>query len=139
MNQFWQKFKHRNVAKVAAAYAALSWVLLQAQEAVLPTIGAPVWVQQTVLFLLLVGFPIACVIAWASDVGSDEPLEEESESLKRFENRPSKLNGKTIALGTAMMAVIALFAFYVSPYVFDFDPRRNEATIVSETALTKVL
>ena len=34
MNQFWQKFKHRNVAKVAAAYAALSWVLLQAQEAV---------------------------------------------------------------------------------------------------------
>ena len=134
MNQFWQKFKHRNVAKVAAAYAGLSWVLLQAQEAVLPTIGAPVWAQQTVLFLLLVGFPIACVIAWASDVSSDGPLEEGSESLKRVENRPSKLNGKTIALGTSMMAVIALFAFYVSPYVFDFEPRRNETTIVSETA-----
>ena len=33
MNEFWQKFKHRNVAKVAAAYAALSWFLLQAQHA----------------------------------------------------------------------------------------------------------
>ena len=138
MNQFWQKFKHRNVAKVAAAYAGLSWVLLQAQEAVLPTIGAPVWAQQTVLFLLLVGFPIACVIAWASDVSSDGPIEEESESLKRVENRSSKLNGKTIALGTSMMAIIGLFAFYVSPYVFDFEPRRNETTIVSETDTSRL-
>ena len=64
MNQFWLKIKHGNTAKVAAAYAAVSWVLLQAQEAILPTIGAPVWVAQTILFLMLVGFPIACVIAW---------------------------------------------------------------------------
>ena len=65
MNEFWKKFKHRNVAKIAAAYAALSWILLQAQEAILPTIGAPTWVAQSILFLMLVGFPIACVIAWA--------------------------------------------------------------------------
>ena len=35
VNDFWQRIKHGNVAKVAAAYAALSWILLQAQEAVL--------------------------------------------------------------------------------------------------------
>jgi hypothetical protein len=74
VNHFWLKIKHGNTAKVAAAYAAVSWVLLQAQEAILPTIGAPVWVAQTILFLMLVGFPIACVIAWASDANSNIEL-----------------------------------------------------------------
>ena len=78
VNDFWQRIKHGNVAKVAAAYAALSWILLQAQEAVLPTIGAPIWVQQTVLFLLLVGFPVACLIAWASDLKSAQTRPEEA-------------------------------------------------------------
>ena len=63
MREFWKSFKHRNVAKVATVYAALSWFVLQAQEAILPTIGAPIWVAQTLLFLMLVGFLIACVIA----------------------------------------------------------------------------
>ena len=40
MNEFWQKFKHRN-EEVAAAYAALS-DFLQAQQAILPTIGTSV-------------------------------------------------------------------------------------------------
>ena len=94
MNEFWKKFKHRNVAKVAAAYAALSWFLLQAQEAILPTIGAPTWVEQSILFLMLVGFPIACVIAWASDVNSkDDHFEEpEGKKAKIKPNSPQVLN-----------------------------------------------
>ena len=85
MNDFWKKFKHRNVAKVATVYAALSWFLLQAQEAILPTIGAPTWVAQSILFLMLVGFPIACVIAWASDVNSkDDDLKNQKIKAQRL-------------------------------------------------------
>ena len=125
MNQFWLKIKHGNTAKVAAAYAAVSWVLLQAQEAILPTIGAPVWVAQTILFLMLVGFPIACVIAWASDANSNIELtmsQPESASLTAF--TLSKDQGKkSLWLGLPIILLIALFAFYISPYVFDFEPR----------------
>ena len=128
MNEFWKKFKHRNVAKIAAAYAALSWILLQAQEAILPTIGAPTWVAQSILFLMLVGFPIACVIAWASDVNSKDDNFEEPED-KNTKIRPnSPLTKKTFLLtGLPIVALIGLFAFYISPYIFDFKPdNRNQ-------------
>ena len=77
MGEFWKSFKHRNVAKVATVYAALSWFVLQAQEAILPTIGAPMWGSTNAPILMIVGFPMACVIAWATDVNSpnyDFPL-----------------------------------------------------------------
>jgi len=121
VNDFWQRIKHGNVAKVAAAYAALSWILLQAQEAVLPTIGAPIWVQQTVLFLLLVGFPIACLIAWASDLQSAQTRSEEtSVQIASTVTETNPIRKTLVLTGLPVLALIALFAFYISPYVFDF-------------------
>ncbi|MAD67671.1 MAG: hypothetical protein CMK24_09355 [Porticoccaceae bacterium] len=133
MNDYWQKWKHRNVAKVAAAYAALSWFLLQAQEAILPTIGAPIWVAQTLLFLMLVGFPIACVIAWASDVNSQiERAESQSETESSRDLPLAKHQAKrSLWLGLPIVLVIALFAFYISPYVFDFAPRAQRTELTS--------
>lgn len=133
MNEFWQKFKHRNVAKVAAAYAALSWFLLQAQQAILPTIGAPVWVQQTILFLMLVGFPIACVIAWASDVNSQIDRAESQSETPSSRDLPLAEHQarRSLWLGIPIVLVIALFAFYISPYVFDFAPREQRTELIS--------
>jgi Tol biopolymer transport system component len=141
VNQFWLKIKHGNTAKVAAAYAAVSWVLLQAQEAILPTIGAPVWVAQTILFLMLVGFPIACVIAWASDANSNiEFTSIQPESASPAAPTLAKGQGKkSLWLGLPVILLIALFAFYISPYVFDFEPRpqRNELAIAGSAAIGK--
>ena len=138
MNKFWEKFKHRNVAKVAAAYAAISWFLLQAQEAVLPTIGAPMWVQQTVLFLMLIGFPIACVIAWASDSDSKEIDKGGTAYPHDAEQTSSGVKLKKMILGTSMMAIIALFAFYVSPYVFDSEQMTRGSTSLGGDAKSQL-
>ena len=46
MNVIWDKIKHSNAVKVATAYGVVCWILLQVQDAVLPTIGAPLWVAQ---------------------------------------------------------------------------------------------
>ncbi len=121
MGEFWKSFKHRNVAKVATVYAALSWFVLQAQEAILPTIGAPIWVAQTLLFLMLVGFPIACVIAWASDVNSPNKDAYQAGSEIASEDYHSLPKRNVILIGLATIALIALFAFYISPYVFEFS------------------
>jgi Tol biopolymer transport system component len=139
VNHFWLKIKHGNTAKVAAAYAAVSWVLLQAQEAILPTIGAPVWVAQTILFLMLVGFPIACVIAWASDANSNIELtsiQPESASPAAATLAKGQWR-KSLWLGLPVVLLIALFAFYISPYVFDFEPRpqRTEMPIVGSATI----
>ena len=135
MNNFWKKFKHRNVAKVAVAYAALSWFLLQAQEAILPTIGAPTWVAQTILFLMLIGFPIACVIAWASDVNAKYENLSEIEEKERKDLPQAPLSNRTLLLvGLPIICLIALFAFYISPYIFDFEPESQRQTTASTPA-----
>ena len=53
-----EKFKHRNIAKVATAYAVVGWLMLQLIEIILPTFNAPQWIAQTIIFAVIMGFPI---------------------------------------------------------------------------------
>ena len=123
MNGLWDKIKNSNVVKVATAYGVVCWILLQVQDAILPTIGAPIWVAQIILFLILIGFPIACLIAWASDLTSNK-LNTKGDS------RPTNdLPKRTILIGSLFsIAIVGLFAFYVSPFIFDYEPKRNHSS-----------
>jgi len=62
------ELRRRNVFKVGAAYAIVAWLLLQISDVVLPTFEAPLWVAQTITFVLAIGFPLALVLAWAIDL-----------------------------------------------------------------------
>ncbi|MDJ0939510.1 MAG: hypothetical protein QNJ00_07075 [Woeseiaceae bacterium] len=54
----------RNVLRVAIAYAAIAWLILQIAETVLPIIDAPEYLLRWLLLLLAVGFPIAILVSW---------------------------------------------------------------------------
>jgi hypothetical protein len=62
------ELKRRNVIRVAIAYAVVAWLLLQVADVVLNNIEAPAWVFQAILLLLVIGFPLALVFAWAFEV-----------------------------------------------------------------------
>ena len=64
-NNFFSELKKRNVYKIAIAYAVIGWLIMEMGSIVLPTIKAPEWVMQVIIFLLIIGFPIAMVLAWA--------------------------------------------------------------------------
>ena len=68
MSNLFQELKRRNVFRVAIAYAAIAWLILQISDIVLENIGAPAWVMQTLMFLLAIGFPIAVLFAWAYEM-----------------------------------------------------------------------
>ena len=122
MNSFWDKIKNSNVVKVATAYGVVCWILLQVQDAILPTIGAPIWVAQIILFLILIGFPIACLIAWASEVNSND----RNSALINDESLVTPVKNNNIyIIGGMSFIIIALFAFYASPFIFDYEPKRN--------------
>ena len=120
MNSFWDRIKHKNVVKVATAYGIVCWILLQIQDAVLPTIGAPLWVAQIILFIILIGFPIACLIAWASE-SSDNNIGEYTDTEAIISSKKDMPISKTslIFISLVSLSVIGLFAFYVSPYIFE--------------------
>ena len=54
MRTLWERFKHRNIAKIATAYAVVGWIMLQVIEIVLPTFNAPQWIAQTIIFVVMV-------------------------------------------------------------------------------------
>jgi adenylate cyclase len=71
MNNLFSELRRRNVFRVAGLYAVVGWLLIQIAVAVLPTFGAPAWVAKTFLALVLAGFPIALIFAWAFELTPD--------------------------------------------------------------------
>lgn len=65
---FWGELKRRNVFKVAVAYVVVAWLVIQVADIVLPTFEAPPWIMQVLIFLLVLGLPVAVVLAWAFEL-----------------------------------------------------------------------
>ena len=64
---FWHELKRRHVYRVAVAYVVVGWLLIQVVTQVFPVFHLPDWIDQTVVLLILMGFPIVLVLAWAFD------------------------------------------------------------------------
>src|SRR3954462_670968 len=77
MSSFFAELQRRNVYKVAAAYAVVGWLLVQIATQVFPFFEIPNWAVRLVVLVIILGFPIALVIAWA--------FELTPEGLKRTE------------------------------------------------------
>ena len=74
---FFSELKRRNVYKVAIAYAVTGWALAEGASQIFPVFDIPNWVVRLVVLVIVLGFPIALVIAWA--------FELTPEGLKRTE------------------------------------------------------
>src|SRR2546422_2578892 len=77
LRNFFAELKRRNVYKVAIAYAVVAWLLMQIATQVFPFLEIPNWAIRLVIMLIVIGFPIALIIAWA--------FELTPEGLKRTE------------------------------------------------------
>src|SRR6478752_6615302 len=68
---FFGELKRRNVYKVGVAYAVIAWLLMQVASQIFPFFEIPNWIVRLVILLLIIGFPIALIIAWAFEVTSE--------------------------------------------------------------------
>ena len=65
---FFAELQRRNVYKVAVAYGVVSWLLIQVATQVFPFFEIPTWAIRMVVVVLLLGFPVALVLAWAYEL-----------------------------------------------------------------------
>jgi len=65
---FFAELRRLNVYKVAIAYAIVAWLLMQVATQVFPFLEIPNWAIWLVIMLIVIGFPIALVIAWAFEL-----------------------------------------------------------------------
>jgi hypothetical protein len=75
------ELKRRKVIRVAVVYAATAFAVLQAADIMLPQMNVPEWAMGLLVALVVFGFPIALVLAWA--------LELTPGGLKRTESAPA--------------------------------------------------
>jgi hypothetical protein len=88
------ELKRRNVFRVGAAYGIVGWLLVDIASVLLPTFGAPEWVMRVVSFLVILGFPLAVILAWAFEL-TPEGIKRETdvnpaESITHSTGRNSK-------------------------------------------------
>jgi TolB-like protein/Tfp pilus assembly protein PilF len=106
---FVAELKRRNVYKVAVAYAVVSWLLIQIATQVFPFFDIPNSAVRVVVLLLVLGFPVALVLAWAFEI-TPEGIKRESEiapheSITRHTGR--KLIRITVAVAVAASGMLA--------------------------------
>ncbi|PHS76930.1 MAG: hypothetical protein COB56_05325 [Robiginitomaculum sp.] len=94
MNKLFSELKRRNVFRVAGLYAVVGWLLMQAAALFENSMHLPPWFDSVVTAALLLGFPIAVLLAWA--------FETTPEGVKRTET----LDGETASTGRKMDGLI---------------------------------
>jgi TolB-like protein/Tfp pilus assembly protein PilF len=68
MSGFFEEVKRRKVYRAAVAYVVVAGGIIQLASAVFPAWEMPAWALRLVIILLLIGFPISLILAWALDV-----------------------------------------------------------------------
>lgn len=68
VRRYYEELKRRKVFRVALVYAGVAWVLIQVAVATFPHLNLPSWAVTFVIVLLMLGFPVAIVLAWAFDI-----------------------------------------------------------------------
>ena len=110
---FLSELKRRNVYKVAAAYAVISWLLIQIATQVFPFFEIPNWAVRLVVILLILGFPVALVCSWLFEITTKGIMRESEvephESITKHTGR--KIVGLTIVVAIAAAGLLAYQLF----------------------------
>ena len=69
VSSIWSELKRRRVIRVIVLYAVAGWIVIEVASTVLPNLNLPEWTVTLVTALVVLGFIIAIVLAWAFDIG----------------------------------------------------------------------
>ncbi len=117
---FLTELKRRKVYRVAVAYAIVAWLLIQAASILFPTFEAPLWVMKVFVTAVILGFPVALILAWAFEL-TPEGIRRAEEVAPRESRAPEPGRKWTAIIVAAAVLAAALLAF-------QFTRSRSSAT-----------
>jgi TolB-like protein/Tfp pilus assembly protein PilF len=107
MASVWGELKRRNVVRVAVAYAIAAWLLIEITATTFPILKLPDWSVTLVTVLVLIGFPLALILAWAFEL-TPEGIKKEKD-VDRSESITHVTGRK---LDFAIIGVLAITVVY---------------------------
>ena len=121
---FFSELKRRNVYKVAVAYIVGGWALSQGIAQVFPVFDVPNWAIRLVVLLIIIGLPVALVLAWAFEVTP--------EGIKRTQAADAagqRSRGSAWIYVVLIGAALSVGLFFAGRYSASHAaPRQSEAT-----------
>lgn len=123
LRDFVAELRRRRVFTVAAIYAAVSWLVLQIADLVVPGLLLPEWTFRFILLLLIVGFPIALVLAWAFEVTPEGVRRTEHGGSGSGEHPPAVRGWWHRAVGATVLLSLVGAGWWIGPAT----PPENES------------
>jgi TolB-like protein/Flp pilus assembly protein TadD len=127
---FFTELKRRKVYRVAVAYAIVAWLLIQAASILFPTFEAPPWVMKVFVTAVILGFPVALILAWAFEM-TPEGIRRAEEVAPREPETP-----KAGRKWTAIIVVAAVLAAVLLAFQFARTRKTATAELPRQTAPT---
>src|SRR5215471_1018917 len=112
--EFFGELKRRNVYKVGVAYAVVAWLLMQIASQLFPFFEIPNWVVRLIILLLIIGFPVALLIAWAFEL-TPEGLKRTDVADAAQQHSHGGVWLYVVAIGAVLSVSLFLLGRYMAP------------------------
>jgi adenylate cyclase len=103
LGHLWKELNRRRVIRVIVLYAIAGWIVIEVSSTVLPNLNLPEWSVTLITVLVVLGFVLAVVLAWAFDIGpggvertpsgkieSSDPADQTEPSVSKELQQPDK-------------------------------------------------
>ena len=119
------ELKRRNVFRVGVAYAIVAWLLIEITATTFPILKLPDWSVTLVTALVLIGFPLALIVAWAFEL-TPEGIRRETDVDPAESVRHS--TGRKLDFAIIGLLILAVAYFAVDKFVLESEPEQAGIT-----------
>jgi TolB-like protein len=116
------ELRRRNVLRAAIAYVITAWVVVESSSLLLEIFEAPAWAAQTVVIMLIAGFPVAMVFAWMFEITPDGLKPD-----REVDPATAAGTGRYIVLLSVVMTMVAAGLFVTDRFLIDRSTRPARA------------
>jgi len=110
MDSLFNELRRRNVLRLAATYALVAWILIEAGSVLLPTFGVSEWFFRGYTLVIISGFFVSLILAWVFEVTPEGvKFEHEIDRTQELPRNRSKSNTAIIALLVIALGVSISF------------------------------
>ena len=132
MSKLFAELKRRNVVRVAAAYLAAAWLVVQLLDSLLPVFDLPETAARPIVSLIAIGFVVAVIASWFFEM-TPTGLKRQTDADKDSAEKPTSHK----LFDTAIIALLLIAVGYFAVDKFILDPARDAAMV--ETAVEEAM
>jgi len=121
---FFSELKRRHVYRVAVLYIIVAWLVLQVADVLMSFLPLPEWTANLIFLLLILGFPVAMVFAWAFELTPDGLKLDKPSATEQQTNA----SGGTASRKKLDFMIFAAMAVALAYFAFTHDWQGSEET-----------